>query len=44
MIRGQRFAAPYSTEEMTCWPVSGRVGNVKNDGPSLIAFTPSARV
>jgi hypothetical protein len=31
-------------EAMTCWPVSQRVGNVKNNDPSLIAFTPSARV
>jgi putative SOS response-associated peptidase YedK len=23
-------------EEMTCWPVSARVGNVKNNDPSLI--------
>ena len=23
-------------EEMTCWPVSPRVGNVKNKDPSLI--------
>jgi putative SOS response-associated peptidase YedK len=28
--------APYRSEEMTCWPVSARVGNVKNDDPSLI--------
>jgi hypothetical protein len=26
---------PYSAEEMTCWPVSPRVRNVKNN-PSLI--------
>jgi hypothetical protein len=25
-----------AVEEMTCWPVSARVGNVKNDDPSLI--------
>jgi putative SOS response-associated peptidase YedK len=24
-------------DEMTCWPVSVRVGNVKNNDPSLIA-------
>jgi putative SOS response-associated peptidase YedK len=45
--------APYPSELMTCWPVSPRVGNVKNNDPSLIeriftefsgrAFTPSAR-
>ena len=27
---------PYPAEEMTCWPVSARVGNVKNNDPSLI--------
>jgi putative SOS response-associated peptidase YedK len=27
--------APYP-EGMTCWPVSPRVGNVKNNDPSLI--------
>jgi putative SOS response-associated peptidase YedK len=28
--------APYPSEGMTCWPVSTRVGNVKNTDPSLI--------
>jgi putative SOS response-associated peptidase YedK len=28
--------APYPWEEMICWPVSARVGNVKNNDPSLI--------
>jgi putative SOS response-associated peptidase YedK len=28
--------APYAAEEMTCWPVSARVGNVRNNDPSLI--------
>ena len=28
--------APYPSAEMTCWPVSPRVGNVKNNDPSLI--------
>jgi putative SOS response-associated peptidase YedK len=28
--------APYPSELMTCWPVSPRVGNVKNNDPSLI--------
>jgi putative SOS response-associated peptidase YedK len=28
--------APYPSEEMTCWPVSARVGNVRNNDPSLI--------
>ena len=27
---------PYPAEYMTCWPVSARVGNVKNNDPSLI--------
>ena len=26
---------PYSAEDMTLWPVDKRVGNVKNDDPSL---------
>ena len=28
--------APFSSEEMTCWPVSPRVRNVKNNDASLI--------
>ena len=28
--------SPYPSDEMTCWPVSARVGNVKNNDPSLI--------
>ncbi len=28
--------ARYPSEELTCWPVSLRVGNVKNNDPSLI--------
>jgi putative SOS response-associated peptidase YedK len=27
---------PYPSEEMSCWPVSTRVGSVKNNNPSLI--------
>jgi putative SOS response-associated peptidase YedK len=27
---------PYPSGGMTCWPVSPRVGNVKNNEPSLI--------
>jgi putative SOS response-associated peptidase YedK len=27
---------PYTADEMTCWPVSPRVGNVKNNDASLI--------
>jgi putative SOS response-associated peptidase YedK len=29
--------SPYPSERMTCWPVSPRVGNVKNNDPELIA-------
>jgi hypothetical protein len=28
--------APYPSEGMTCWPVSPRVGNVKNNDASLV--------
>jgi putative SOS response-associated peptidase YedK len=28
--------APYPSEEMVCWAVSARVGNVKNNDPTLI--------
>jgi putative SOS response-associated peptidase YedK len=28
--------APYPSEDMICWPVSPRVGNVKNNDPTLI--------
>jgi len=28
--------APYPSDEMICWPVSTRVGNVKNNDPTLI--------
>jgi len=28
--------APFTSGEMTCWPVSARVGNVKKNEPSLI--------
>jgi putative SOS response-associated peptidase YedK len=27
---------PFSSEEMTCWPVSARIGNVNNNEPTLI--------
>jgi hypothetical protein len=34
--------APYPSDEMICWPVRARVGNVKNNDPSLIEpVTPS---
>jgi putative SOS response-associated peptidase YedK len=29
--------APYPSAEMTCWPVSLRIGSVRNNDPSLIA-------
>jgi putative SOS response-associated peptidase YedK len=28
--------APYPSDGMICWPVSPRVGNVKNNDPTLI--------
>jgi putative SOS response-associated peptidase YedK len=28
--------APYPFDGMVCWPVSQRVGNVKNNDPSLV--------
>jgi putative SOS response-associated peptidase YedK len=28
--------APYPSEEMICWPVSPRVGNVRNNDADLI--------
>jgi len=28
--------APYAGDDMICWPVSARVGNVKNNDPALI--------
>jgi putative SOS response-associated peptidase YedK len=28
--------APFPSDLMICWPVSARVGNVKNNDPSLI--------
>jgi putative SOS response-associated peptidase YedK len=34
--RLQAMLAPYPSAEMTCWPVSGRVGNVKNNESGLI--------
>jgi putative SOS response-associated peptidase YedK len=29
-------AAPYPSDGMICWPVSARVGNVKNNDPDLV--------
>jgi putative SOS response-associated peptidase YedK len=34
--RLKSLLAPYPSAEMMCWPVSVRVGNVKNNDPSLI--------
>ena len=34
--RLKAMLAPYPAEKMTCWAVSPRVGNVKNNDPSLI--------
>ena len=34
--RLKALLAPYPAEEMIAWPVSSRVGNVKNNDPSLI--------
>jgi putative SOS response-associated peptidase YedK len=28
--------APYPADDMICWPVSARVGNVRNNDASLI--------
>jgi len=33
----------YPADEMVCWPVSQRVGNVKNNDPSLIEPIKRAR-
>jgi putative SOS response-associated peptidase YedK len=34
--------APYPSDEMICWPVSPRVGNVKNNDPSLLEAVSAA--
>ena len=34
--RLKALLSPYPAEEMVAWPVSPRVGNVKNNDPSLI--------
>ena len=34
--RLKALLCPYPAEEMACWPVSTRVGNVKNNDASLI--------
>src|ERR1700720_2418636 len=40
--RLKALLTPYPAEEMTCWPVSTQVGNVKNNDPSLIEPVPLA--
>jgi hypothetical protein len=41
-ISVKELLAPYPSDELICWPVSARVGNVKNNDPSLIEpITPS---
>ena len=34
--RLKALLAPYPAEEIVAWPVSPRVGNVKNNDPSLV--------
>ena len=36
LARLKALLGPYPSEGMICWPVSSRVGNVKNNDPSLI--------
>jgi putative SOS response-associated peptidase YedK len=36
VLQLKALLAPYPSDEMICWPVSARVGNVKNNDPSLI--------
>jgi hypothetical protein len=35
-VKLKSLLTPYPSEGMICWPVSTRVGNVKNNDPSLI--------
>jgi len=39
----KKLLAPYTAEEMTCWPVSARVSNVKNNDVILIELVALAR-
>jgi putative SOS response-associated peptidase YedK len=41
--RLRAMLAPYPSDEMRCWPVSPRVGNVKNNDPSLVEPLSPAR-
>ena len=34
--RLKALLTPYPSDDMICWPVSARVGNVKNNDPSLV--------
>jgi putative SOS response-associated peptidase YedK len=36
LAAAQSPGGPYPSDEMTCWPVSTRVGSVKNNEPSFI--------
>jgi putative SOS response-associated peptidase YedK len=35
-VQLKALLVPYPSDEMICWPVSARVGNVKNNDPTLI--------
>ena len=35
--RLKAMLAPYPSAGMTCWPVSSRVGSVKNNDPNLVS-------
>jgi putative SOS response-associated peptidase YedK len=37
------MAPPCPADEITCWPVSPRVGSVKNNDPSLIELIDAAK-
>jgi putative SOS response-associated peptidase YedK len=34
--RLKALLAPYPSDDMMCWPVNTRVGNVKNNDPGLV--------
>jgi putative SOS response-associated peptidase YedK len=36
MAHLKALLAPYPSDDMICWPVSTRVGNVRNNDPGLI--------
>jgi putative SOS response-associated peptidase YedK len=42
--RLKSLLAPYPSDGMVCWPVSARVGNVRNNDPSLIEPVASASI